>query len=435
MRDDLPALAAEAFGYGYPLLSGLTAVERDAKTSPFNTFTHRRGLATPGPHSTNANVDVLRSTAQLDLSGGPLWLRIPATGDRYHVVQFIDAWTDNFAYVGSRSTSSDEREYLLVPPGWAGREAPAAEIIRMPTMVATLIARFACAGPADVPSVNALQDGLSIERMYPQVPLDGLPAPQSGVPDDVLFFETLRRSLAAFPPSPAERRYQQRFGPLGLFERGNSPYTTIPRDVRNAMREGLERGLDDLEEAATTQHAGLVNGWTNDLHTFDYNLDYFEVGTMDTPEWTVHDRDQAHRMRAVAARTGLWGNHAYEAVYPTVHKSLDNERLTGSQRYTVRFEQPPPVGAQWSLALYDAPDSRLVPNELDRYAIGSHTPGLHTGPDGSVTVTIQHERPADEEAANWLPAPVGGFRPVLRMYQPEPAVLHNEYRLPPVVPG
>jgi hypothetical protein len=430
MRDDLPTLAAEAYCYGFPLLSDLKAVGGTAGV--FNTFTHRRNLATPGADSANANMDLLYSTAQLDLSGGPLWLRVPDTGGRYHVVQFVDAWTDNFAYVGSRSTGSEEREYLLMPPGWAGREAPGAEIIRVPTMIATLIARFACADPRDAATVNALQDGLSIERMYPQVPLDGLPRPQPGVPDELVFFEALRRSLSAFPPSPAERRYERRFAPLGLFEPGNSPYGAAPRELRDALRAGLERARDALEEEATTWHAEPVNGWTNDLHTFDYNLDYFEVGTLDTPEWTLPDRDTAHRLRAVAARTGLWGNHAYEAMYPTVHKDRDGERLTGARAYTLRFDEPPPVGARWSITMYDAPDSRLVPNELGRHSIGSETPDLRRNEDGSITIAIQHERP--EQPENWLPAPAGGFRPVLRMYQPGRAVLHGEYRLPPLVP-
>lgn len=419
MRDDLPALAAEAYGYGFPLLQDLHAVE---SATVFNAFTHQRST----PATPNANPDLLYSTAQLDLSGGPLWLRVPDTGGRYHVVQFIDAWTDNFAYVGSRSTPDEEREFLLVPPGWAGREAPAAEIIRVPTMIATLIARF-----SNEAGVHALQDGLAIERMYPQVPLDGVPRPQAGVPDELLFLERLRRSLLAFPPSPAERRYQRRFAPLGLFERGNSPYPTTPRDQRNAMREGLERGRDQTEEAATTGHAALVNGWTNDLHLFDYNLDYFEVGTLDCPQWTMPDRDSAHRMRTVAARTGLWGNHAYEAVYPTVHKDRDGERLTGARGYTLRFDRPPPAMG-WSLAMYDAPASRPVPNALGRSAIGSGTPGLRPDGDGSITIVIQHERPA--EIHNWLPAPPGEFHPVLRMYQPDEPVLRGEYRLPPLAP-
>nr|BFE65497.1 DUF1254 domain-containing protein [Dactylosporangium thailandense] len=397
MSDDLPTLAAEAYGYGYPLLQDLQAV---GSTTVFNAFEHQRTV----PAGPNANPDLLYSTAQLDLSGGPMWLRVPGTGGRYHVVQFIDAWTDNFAYVGSRTTPDEPREYLLVPPAWAGREEPAAEVIRVPTMIATLIARFA-AGPG----AHELQDGLTMQRMYPRVPLDGLPVPQPGVPDDLMFLEALRRGLSAFPPSPAERRYQRRFAPLGLFADGNSPYPTIPRDHRLALRAGLDRGREALEEAATTEHAAPVNGWTNDRHAFDYNLDHFGLGTVDTPLWTLPDRDAAHLARAVAARTRLWGNHAYEAVYPAAHKDRDGARLTGARAYTLR----PPVG---TLASYAAPGARLFRS---------------VATDGGV-VRIQPDPPAD--GAPWLPTPRGEFHLILRVYSPPEALLRDEYELPPVVP-
>ncbi|WP_432978979.1 DUF1254 domain-containing protein [Dactylosporangium sp. CA-233914] len=409
MSDDLAALAAEAYGYGYPLLHDLRAV---AEAPVFNAFVHQRRV----PDSPTANPDLLYSTAQLDLSGGPLWLRVPGTGGRYHVVQFIDAWTHNFAYVGSRTTPDEEREYLLVPPGWAGREAPAAEVIRVPTMVATLVARFA-AGPG----AHALQDALTIERMYPRVPLDGLPGPQAGVPDDLLFLEALRRGLAAFPPSPAERRYQRRFAPLGVFEGGNSPYPTMPREQRRALADGLERGRDALEEAAAKAHPAPVNGWTNELHAFDYNLDYFEVGTVDSPQWTIGDREAAHAARAVAARTNLWGNHAYEAVYPAAHKDRSGARLSGAHGYALRLAPPPPCTAGWSLT---------VPGERGPSTLPARD--ARTGPDGSVTIVIGREDPG--AAANWLRAPRGEYHPVLRVYQPGGPILRDEYRLPPLEP-
>jgi hypothetical protein len=252
------------------------------------------------------------------------------------------------------------------------------------------------------------------------------------VPEDLVFLETLRRSLAAFPPSPAERRYQRRFEPLGLFDGGNSPYPTMPRDRRTTIREGLERGREALEEAATTDHAALVNGWTNDLHAYDYNLDYFELGTVDAPQWTVPDRDAAHRMRAVAARTQLWGNHAYEAAYPTVHKDRHGDRLTGHRAYTLRLDPPPPARDGWSLSVYDTATSRLVPGSA---AAASAGPGdLRPDPDGAITIHLGRDRPADA-TANWLHTPTGEFHPVLRIYGPAEPYLRGEYLLPPLVPA
>ena len=50
--------------------------------------------------------DTIYSIAQIDVSGGPVLLRVPDTAGRYYVLQFVDAWTNNFAYVGRRATGT-----------------------------------------------------------------------------------------------------------------------------------------------------------------------------------------------------------------------------------------------------------------------------------------------------------------------------------------
>ena len=40
-------------------------------------------------------------------------LHVPDTDDRYYVLQFVDAWTNNFAYIGRRATGTAEAEFLL----------------------------------------------------------------------------------------------------------------------------------------------------------------------------------------------------------------------------------------------------------------------------------------------------------------------------------
>ena len=53
--------------------------------------------------------------------------------------------------------------------------------------------------------------------------------------------------------------------------------------------------------------------------------------------------------------------------------------------------------------------------------------------DGALTITISHERPDNAAAAaNWLPAPAGEFRPVMRMYEPDAAVLDRSYVVPAI---
>jgi hypothetical protein len=70
---------------------------------------------------------------------------------------------------------------------------------------------------------------------------------------------------------------------------------------------------------------------------------------------------------------------------------------------------------------------------MGRYSIGDRTPGVQIADDGSLTIVMQREAPADPaESANWLPTPEGRFRPILRMYEPDDAVFDGSYELPPV---
>ena len=72
-----------------------------------------------------------------------------------------------------------------------------------------------------------------------------------------------------------------------------------------------------------------------------------------------------------------------------------------------------------------------IPYQLRR-RIGDRTPGLRYNPDGSLDIYMQHQSPGSDKESNWLPAPAGDFRPILRMYQPRPEVLDGTYVLPPI---
>ena len=83
----------------------------------FNRFGHAPSLAGPEERFVSINSDTIYSAAQVDLSGGPLRLEVRDTAGRYYVLQFIDAWTDNFGYVGHRATGTDAGSFLLARPG------------------------------------------------------------------------------------------------------------------------------------------------------------------------------------------------------------------------------------------------------------------------------------------------------------------------------
>jgi hypothetical protein len=437
---DLESLASDAFFYGYPLVADLDEVVRfvqhgmgSAPAAPFNVFSHARTLAGPEDTFVTINNDTVYSMAQFDLGVGPLRLDVPDSAGRYYVLQFIDAWTNNFAYVGKRASGTAAGTYLLTPPGWEGRVPDGVREINFPTRVASLLGRWACSGEDDLPAVHVLQDRLALRPLDEAAPEPAsVPQPVDGVPDELVFFEKLRVEMAAFPPAPADQDYQQRSGLLGLLDK-ESPYVNAPQELMAALTGGLATGREKLESFTRSGTVQKVNGWMVGLHMFDYNLDYFGPGTINSSEWKKESRSAAYPERALAARVGLWGNHAYEATYAQVFEDDQNEQLTGSRRYQIHFTELPPVEAFWSLTMYDIPNYYLVANPINRYSIGDRTPGIDYGSDGSLTITIQHDEPTDATVrANWLPSPEGDFRPILRMYEPKAPILSGTYELPPI---
>jgi hypothetical protein len=79
-------------------------------------------------------------------------------------MEFADAWTNDFAYVGARATGTDAGEFVIVGPGWEGALPAGMPVIHAPTTVFSIVGRWAVAGH-DLPVVHALQDGLGISEL------------------------------------------------------------------------------------------------------------------------------------------------------------------------------------------------------------------------------------------------------------------------------
>ena len=239
--EDLAALAADAYVYGFPLVFDLQMAGGQADLgmiapAPFNSFSHASRLAGPDDRFVSINNDTIYSIAQVDVSGGPVLLRVPDTAGRYYVLQFVDAWTNNFAYVGRRTTGTAAGSFLLTPPRWRGEAPDGAPVIEFPTNLATIVGRWACDGPADLEAVRALQRGLTLEPFGTAVPATGLAVPAT-VPDELAFFEQLRTWMRAFPPSAQDQDYQLRFAPLGLLDPA-SPFAGCPAELAQALTGG-----------------------------------------------------------------------------------------------------------------------------------------------------------------------------------------------------
>ena len=433
-------LVTEAYLYGFPLVFNLDQVARYVSegvganpAAPFNSFSHARALAGPKDTFVTINNDTVYSMAQLDLSVGPVALHVPDTAARYYVLQFVDAWTNNFAYVGHRATGTEEGDFLLVPPSWTGEPPAGHTVIRVPTLVASIVGRWAVASDADLPTVHALQDATTLTPLDLSAVPTGLATLDLAVPDDIVFLEKLRVWSQQFPPAERDRPLQQSLAPLGINGVRRLPVRVADRRGPPSLAAGLTHAEGVLHQALVAGHSPEMNGWKLTFHAFDYNLDFFEVGALDDDRFKIADPKLRIVERAAAAIGGLWGNHPYEAAYIMTYLDDRGEQLTGARTYTLRLHPTPPVEAFWSLTMYSVPDFYLVDNPINRYSIGDRTAGTVLDADGALTITISHERPAgDKEAANWLPSPAGDFRPVMRMYEPDPAILDGDYEFPPI---
>ncbi|MGF1466666.1 MAG: DUF1254 domain-containing protein [Sandaracinaceae bacterium] len=445
----LTALAAEAWVYGYPAvyqrdeMFRATSTDELAFAAPLNLFGSATRLARPEDRFVSVNNDTLYHMLQADVGDEPLVLNVPATGERYLVLQFVDAWTNNFAYLGTRGSGGRAGRYLLAGPGWAGEVPEGVTLLRTPTRFFTVVGRVSVDGQGDVPAARRVQEQTWVTplSLYPERPerderaIGDRPvgAYDQEVPEELVFWDKLRVWMQLNPPPEAERAYVARFEPLGLLAVGpESPYRNPRPELRRALTAGREVAEEALEERLTAGGNTTPHGWQFLLHLFDYNLDHFGVGTIDSDEWKIGDRQAAFQARAFAARAGLWGNHGYEAAYAGILVDSEGRQLSGEHRYELTFPTPPPVDAFWSVTMYDHPNYWLVDNAIARYSIGDRTRGLRRGRDGSLTIHLGHEPPPDAPRSNWLPAPEGPFRPILRMYLPRAPILDRTWQLPPI---
>jgi hypothetical protein len=137
-------------------------------------------------------------------------------------------------------------------------------------------------------------------------------------------------------------------------------------------------------------------------------------------------------LRAAFARNLPGVNVVQEAAYWTTTVDGAGGRLNGQHAYVLRFPvgQLPPNDAFWSLTMTDVA-GYMVQSPIERYSVGSRS-GLVPDADGSIAIYLQRAAPQGHES-NWLPAPAGNFKLMLRAYMPGRAILDGAYHVPPVM--
>ncbi|HYS87843.1 MAG TPA: DUF1254 domain-containing protein [Bradyrhizobium sp.] len=416
------AIAEEGFIYGLPVVMNYAVMYEfsvDTKNSQFKApFNQIKNLAYVATYKDTAvvtpNSDTPYSTLWFDLRAEPMVVSVPAVEKtRYYTVQLIDGNTFNFGYIGSRATGSDAGEYMVVGPNWQGATPSGIKkVFASSTQFAFAAIRTQLFNPADMPNVVKVQDGYRAQPLSAYLKQPAPPAaPAIDFPkaDAELvkknFFEYLDFALQFAPAGPEERAIREKLARIGVGAGKTFDFKDLPLthklEVGLGMKDGEEKVVKYLAEGSKN-----INGWKVGS-LFGDRLFY-------SGDWLK---------RAAAAKGGIYGNDAAEAVYPLTKTLADGEVLDCSKhKYTITFAagQYPPVEAFWSVTMYDGKTQLLIENPINRYLINSPMlPGMKKNADGSLTLHIQKDSPGADREANWLPAPNDEIYLVMRLYWPK----------------
>jgi hypothetical protein len=239
------------------------------------------------------------------------------------------------------------------------------------------------------------------------------------------FFDYLDFVLDLTPQTAADRPIRVKLSRIGVGPNKTFSFRDLSVAHKVELGLGMKEGSEKVDQAAS-RLGTTINGW--------------EVGAIFGDEAFYHGD---WLKRAAAAKFGTFGNDAVEAMYPFVTKTANGTPLDASKHeYTLTFAagELPPVGAFWSLTMYDPKTQHLVANPIDRFLINSAMlPNMRRNADGSLTLYIQNKSPGTDREANWLPAPDGPIYMLLRLYVPNqtpPSILpagHGKWKPPAVV--
>ena len=419
---DTKAIAQEGFTFGLPIVMYYTSAYElfvDSTSSqfkaPVGTLFNEARVFTPKDTAViTPNSDTPYSLMEVDLRSEPVVVSVPAVPKpRYYSVQLTDSNTFNYGYIGTRTTGSGPGDYMIVGPDWNG-ETPAhvKKVFHSTTPFSIVIFRTQLFNAKDMPNVVKIQAGYKVQ---PLSSFTKTAAPAAAPAINYMkanaeiaktqFWQVLDFALQNIPPSPEEADIRAKLASIGVGPGKKFDMKDLSDTHKAVMLLGMKDG-DDAVDKYIASGGAVINGWSVASFFGDrafYNGDWLK--------------------RAAAAKGGIFGNSADEAMYPLTRILPSGEVLDGSKHnYTLTFAKGslPPVNAFWSVTMYDGKTQFLIDNPINRYLINSPMlPGMKTNADGSLTLYIQKDSPGAAKESNWLPAPDGPIYLVMRLYWPK----------------
>jgi hypothetical protein len=416
------AIAEEGFVFGLPIVMNYAvmydyAVDRNSGQfkAPFNTiFNEHRVFTYKDTAIITPNSDTPYSILWMDLRAEPFVLSVPEVEKgRYYSVMLCDGNTYNYGYLGSRATGTEPGDYMVVGPEWKGETPPGIKkVFRSSTQFSMAAYRTQLFDGADMPNVEKVQAGYKVQPLSAYLKQPAPPAaPAVNFPKidkDLVkteFFEYLDFALQFAPEGPYEKEIRAKLARIGVGPGKSFSFKDLSLEHKAEILLGMKEGEKKVEQKAEKLGKD-VNGWK--IGSAFGDAGFYKA------DWLL---------RAAAAKAGIYGNDAAEAMYPMTKTLPDGTPLDGSKHtYSLTFAagQYPPVNAFWSVTMYDGKTQFLIENPIGRYLINSPMlPHMKKNKDGSLTIWIQKKSPGKEKESNWLPAPDGPIYLVMRLYWPK----------------
>lgn len=420
------AIAKDAYIFTYPLVMNyrtmyMQAIEGDGAMGKWLHL----GLASPADTDiVTPNNDTPYSYAWLDLRAEPWVLTMPEIEeDRFYTSQWDDYWGYVLDNPGSMYDGNDGYSYLLASPTWKGEVPPGIErVVRGESdILGTLTRTQIIGGEEDFPRVQEIQQGYVLQPLSAflgteapaAAPTIDWPTWTEGDETGEAYWGYVNFLLPFTTPHQDDKAMYEKLASIGI--EAGAPWQ--PEKLTPAIREAFQAGLEEAR-------ADLKRLSEGDIDASKF---------FDTREQLRTD----YLNRALGVYMGIFGNVAEVSVYLSTPADSEGEPLDGSKAaYTVTFPegQLPPVKFFWSITMYGLPNRWLVDNPIDRYSVGSSTPGMKENDDGSLTIYVSAQSPGKDKEGNWLPAPDGAFWTVLRTYGPAEEIINGSYKSPDYLP-
>ncbi|KAK6221169.1 hypothetical protein QIS74_04898 [Colletotrichum tabaci] len=428
--------AAWSIIFTYPMIFNARIMKLLSSSTSVNEFYNVRDFPTVETNSVSApNLDVLYSYGVLDLSESDVVLTVPEIEqERFWSFVVYDLYGNAIGEI-SNLLGHQAGKYRILrdydnPVGLSNDNGSNYQgTIRVSTAYATIAARLGIleVTAEDLNTLRSYQDAMALVKVemtassaVPSLEKMEIPDSVSGVD------EQFRLAARLFPFNPPQtisdrERVSGILSQAGLINGTYFPQTGI-----------------DLEEASTIANNSVTTASTNLANVV-------ELGK----NWTIPK----------PSFQGNFGTNYDSLVSKSVYY-LQTQALAilpdGSLSGTVSFNtsmsvlitflsKPSIIGSGfWNIGTYDD-NLQLVPNELDRYAIGSNSPDIQyvnggqvygsnaTLRDGAFQILLQVANlpPPGNWTGNWLPVAESG-QVTFRVYGPAEAMKDGSYSYPTI---